>query len=78
MINTKKYSKKDFFNKRGASSPEKFLVGIIIILILFGTAPILFGDAFLGNSDIMEGFPIWFIPLILLGLIAGVYYIIKK
>lgn len=59
-------------------APEKILMGIIILILFFVLSPLLFGDAFLGNSEIIDGFPVWFIPLLLLGLILGVYHLVRK
>lgn len=78
-------SGKNFYNylsflkdKRGVSTPEKILFGVIIIIFLFGMAPLIMGDSFLGNAEVVEGFPTWFIPFLILGLIIGVYWLIVK
>lgn len=65
-----------FFDKKGNGNIEKVIFGVIIILILMALTGGLFA------TDIMDrfgdGFPSYFIPLIILGLGLGVIYLIRK
>lgn len=67
-----------FFSKKGSVDIEKIVYGIIIILFLFGMAPLFFGDTFLGSSGILSSLPSWFIPLIVGIFALGVIALIRK
>lgn len=67
-----------FFSKRGFGNFEKVIVGIILLILLLVMSPLLLGSTFLENSEVLSGFPLWLVPLILLAVGLGVASLIRS